>query len=201
VLSGLQKEEGRLKEQMRKQEKQRHDLDAAIRKAIETELKASRRLPAPPKARSRSPPEARELSADFEKNKSKLPWPVEKGVITSRFGRQPHPVLKGITIDNSGIDISTEKNATVRAVFRGEVSSVIVIPGAGKAVIVSHGAYRSVYSNLREVGVNKGQKVETKQSVGTVMTTDEGNVAHLELWKITADGMVKVDPAQWLFRE
>ncbi len=200
ALAGLKKEEGRLKDQMRKQEKQRRDLDAAIRKAIEAELKAQQKAAGTAKGVFTLTPEAKELGADFEKNKGRLPWPVEKGTITSSFGRQPHPVLKGITIDNSGIDITTEKNAVVRAVFRGEVSSVIVIPGAGKAVIVSHGAYRSVYSNLREVSVSKGQKIETKQAVGTVMTTDEGNVAHLELWKITAEGMVKVDPGLWLFR-
>ena len=203
ALAGLKKEEGRLKEQMRKQEKQKRDLDSAIRKAIEAELK--------PKTGSGSAkggaldlsltPEARQLGADLEKSKGKLPWPVERGVITSNFGKQPHPVLKGITIENNGVDITTEKNAAVRAVFRGEVSSVIVIPGAGKAVIVSHGAYRTVYSNLREAVVSKGQKVETKQTLGTVMITDEGNIAHLEVWKITADGMTKVDPALWLFRQ
>jgi len=78
---------------------------------------------------------------------------------------------------------------------------VIVIPGAGKAVIVSHGAYRTVYSNLREVSVSKGQKVETKGTVGTVLTDDNGSVAHVEIWKITAEGLIKVDPGPWLFRD
>lgn len=205
ALTNLKKEEGRLRETQKKQESQRRDLDVAIRKAIEAELK--------PKAKAGSKagttakldltltPEAKELNADFEKNKGKLPWPVEKGVITSRFGKQPHPVLPGIVIENNGIDITTEKNASVRALFRGEVSSVIVIPGAGKAVILSHGVYRTVYSNLREVSVAKGQKVDTKQNVGTVLTDDNGSVAHVELWKITAEGLVKVDPGPWLFRD
>ncbi|MEZ4789720.1 MAG: peptidoglycan DD-metalloendopeptidase family protein [Flavobacteriales bacterium] len=205
ALTNLKKEEGRLRETQKKQENQRRDLDVAIRKAIEAELK--------PKAKAGSKagttakldltltPEAKELNADFEKNKGKLPWPVEKGVITSRFGKQPHPVLPGIVIENNGIDITTEKNASVRALFRGEVSSVIVIPGAGKAVILSHGIYRTVYSNLREVSVAKGQKVDTKQNVGTVLTDENGSVAHVELWKITAEGLVKVDPGPWLFRD
>ncbi len=192
TLSTLKKEEGRLKETQRKQENQRRDIDAAIRKAIENELKpkatASSKPGAPAKLDLSLTPEAKELNTDFEKNKGKLPWPVEKGVITSRFGKQAHPVLKGIVIENNGIDITTEKNASVRALFRGEVSSVIVIPGAGKAVIVSHGAYRTVYSNLREASVSKGQKVETKQHVGTVLTDDNGSVAHVEVWKITAEG-------------
>ena len=200
ALASLKKEESKLKATQKKQESQRKELDQAIRKAIEAELK--------PKAGTTGgkldltlTPEAKELNADFEKNRGKLPWPVEKGIVTSRFGKQKHPVLPDIWIDNNGIDITTEKGAAVRALFRGEVSSVIVIPGAGKAVIVSHGAYRSVYSNLREVSVSKGDKVETKQALGTVLTEDDGSKAHVEIWKITADGLVKVDPSLWLFSE
>lgn len=204
TLNTLKREEGRLRETQRKQENQRRDLDKAIRRAIEAELKPKPRAGADParpgKMELTLTPEARELNADFEKNKGKLPWPVEKGVITGRFGKQAHPVLAGIVIDNNGIDITTEKGAGVRALFRGEVSSVIVLPGAGKAVIVSHGAYRTVYSNLASVSVSKGQKLETKQNLGTVLTGDEGAVAHIEVWKITADGLVNVDPAAWIYK-
>ena len=210
ALASLKKEEGRLKETQRRQQKQRNDLDAAIRKAIEESMRKETKPATKGASKGTSgsaaklevtlTPEAKELNADFEKNKGKLPWPVEKGVITSRYGKQPHPVLPGIVIENNGIDITTEKGAGVRAVFRGEVSSVIVIPGAGKAVIVSHGAYRTVYSNLRDVSVVKGQKVETKQVVGTVLTDDNGSVAHIEIWKITSEGLVKVDPALWIYR-
>ncbi len=205
ALANLKKEEGRLRETQKKQQNQRRELDAAIRKAIEAEIKPKPKPGAKPGTSAKLDisltPEAKVLNADFEKNKGKLPWPVEKGVITSRFGKQPHPVLPGIVIENNGIDITTEKNASVRALFRGEVSSVIVIPGAGKAVIVSHGIYRTVYSNLREVTVAKGQKVDTKQTLGTVLTDDNGSVAHVELWKISADGLIKVDPGPWLFRD
>lgn len=203
ALSALRKEEGRLRETQKKQERQRKDLEAAIRKAIEAAVKpkgAPSGAGKPAKLDITLTPEAQELNSDFEKNKGKLPWPVEKGVITGRFGKQPHPVLKGIVIDNNGIDITTEKGASVRAVFRGEVSSVIVLPGAGKAVIVSHGAYRTVYSNLGSVSVAKGQKVDTKQNVGTVLSGEDGAVAHIEVWKITADGLVNVDPALWIYR-
>ncbi|MBP6311118.1 MAG: peptidoglycan DD-metalloendopeptidase family protein [Flavobacteriales bacterium] len=202
ALSSLKKEEGKLRETQKKQENKRKELDRAIRKAIEESMK--------PKAGSTAAksgkldltltPEAKELNEDFVKNKGKLPWPVEKGVITSRFGKQAHPVIAGIQIDNSGIDITTEIGAPVRALFRGEVSSVIVLPGAGKAVIVSHGAYRTVYSNLREASVAKGQNVDTKQTIGTVLNGDNGSVAHIEIWKITANGLEKTDPAPWLYR-
>lgn len=205
ALNSLRKEESRLRETQRKQEGQRRELEAAIRKAIEEAVKpkagAKDASGRPAKLDITLTPEARELSNDFEKNRGKLPWPVEKGVITGRYGKQPHPVLKGIVIDNNGIDITTEKGAGVRAVFRGEVTSVIVLPGAGKAVIVSHGAYRTVYSNLASVSVAKGQKLDTKQAIGTVLTDDHGSVAHIEVWKITAEGLVNVDPAQWLYRQ
>jgi septal ring factor EnvC (AmiA/AmiB activator) len=212
TLESLRKEENKLRETMRKQEKKRTDLAAQIRKAIEAEVRKSSK-PAktgsgskPAKAGGKleleMTPEARDLNADFEKNKGRLPWPVAKGTITSTFGKHPHPVLRGITIENNGIDISCEKGANVRAMFRGEVSLVMVIPGAGKAVMVSHGAYRSVYSNLREVTVNKGQKVDTKANVGVVMTDEDGSTAHVEIWKITSDGdLIKVDPAAWIYRE
>lgn len=209
ALKGLKQEEGRLRAELGKQEKQRADLAAAIRKAIEEEIIRSNKAKAAAsasKSTSKSTaftmtPEAKELNSDFEKNKGKLPWPVEKGTITSGFGKQPHPVLKGITIENNGLDIGCEPGATVRAIFRGEVSSVIVIPGAGKALILSHGAYRTVYSNLRDVLVNKGDKVETKQSVGVVMSDEGTSTAHIEIWRITGDGkLVKVDPATWILR-
>lgn len=207
TLAGLKKEEGRLKETLRKQEKQRTELAAAIRKSIESEIRkgdkgvTTRPSTSGGKLELALTPEAKELNADFEKNKGKLPWPVEKGTITSGFGKQPHPVLRGITIENNGIDIGCEKGAPVRAMFRGEVSSVIVIPGAGKAVVVSHGAYRTVYSNLRDVNVNKGDKVDTKQTVGVVMTEDGESTAHVEIWKITSDGqLAKVDPATWIYQ-
>ena len=202
ALAGLQKEEGRLKDQMRKQEKQRTDLAARIKRLIEEEVgkTGGTKKNAAGKTIFTLTPEAKLLGADFEKNRGKLPWPVEKGVICSGFGKQPHPVLKGIVIENNGIDVCTEKGATVRAIFKGEVSSIIVIPGAGKAVVVNHGVYRTVYSNLREASVSKGQKLETKSNVGTVMTEEGRSVAHIEIWKITSEGLVKVDPAPWLFK-
>lgn len=214
-LSSLKKEEGRLRETLRKQNRKKSDLEAAIRKAIAEEIRKS--APARPAGIGGSAakggatparpaltltPEARELGADFEKNKGRLPWPVEKGTITSRYGRQPHPVLRGIEINNNGLDFACEKGASVRAVFRGEVSSIIVIPGAGKAVVVNHGAYRTVYSNLRDTAVSKGQKVDTKQPVGVVMTDEDGSTAHIEVWRITAEGdMMTVDPALWIYRD
>ena len=213
TLSSLRKEEDKLRATLRKQQSKRENLAAEIRKAIEAEVRKSTK-PAKAGASGGSSakgsgkmelsltPEARELGSDFEKNKGKLPWPVAKGTITEGYGEHEHPVLRGVKTYNNGIDISCEKGASVRAIFRGEVSSVIVIPGAGKAVVLSHGAYRTVYSNLREASVSKGQKVLTKGTVGTVMTDEDGSTAHIEIWKITSAGdLVKVDPGAWIYRD
>lgn len=147
-------------------------------------------------------PEIEPESAEFEKNRGSLPWPVEKGEITNYFGRNPHPTLAGVFTNNNGIDIGTAKGANVRSVFNGKVTSVFVIPNAGKCVIVSHGAYRTVYANLAEVTVSKGQEVKTKQTLGKLLPNENGGLseAHFEIWKVTSTDMEKQNPTLWLFR-
>jgi murein hydrolase activator len=136
------------------------------------------------------------LSQSFVSNQGKLPWPLEKGVVTSTFGVHPHPVLTDIKVKNDGIDISTDAGAKARAVFDGKVTGIINIPGANKAVIVRHGEYLTVYSNLSEVYVSTGDKVKTKQSIGLIYTdTDESKTElKFEVWY----GKTLVDPLTWL---
>ena len=110
-------------------------------------------------------PEAQKLSENFEANRARLPWPVAEGVITSSFGEHEHPILKGVKVKNNGVDIATKQGAQVRSVFEGEVSGVVSIPGAGKAVIIRHGDYLSVYSNLSESFVQKGDKLKPNNSL------------------------------------
>ena len=137
---------------------------------------------------------------NFVINKGKLPWPVEKGTITVNYGKNAHPTLPNVYTQNNGIDISTPKNAVVRSIFDGEVTSVINIPGAGKVVIIKHGNYRSVYSNLQDVYVTKGAKVKTKTPVGSLLPTKDGNisVAHFEIHEVK-DGLVnQLNPNLWM---
>jgi murein DD-endopeptidase MepM/ murein hydrolase activator NlpD len=144
-------------------------------------------------------PEAKKLSAGFANNKGKLPWPVASGKIISSFGDHPHPELKGIIIHNNGVDIRTSRSSEARSIFSGEVSGVINIPGANSAVIIRHGEYLSVYSNLEAIYVKKGDKVSTKQSIGRVYNDPDSKAGevHLEIWK----GTSKLDPAKWLARK
>jgi septal ring factor EnvC (AmiA/AmiB activator) len=143
-------------------------------------------------------PETKLASADFEKNKGALPWPVSSGVITSRFGRQAHPSLAGIEVNNNGLDFITEKNSSVLAVFAGTVTSVFSIPGAGTNIIVTHGMYKTVYSGLDGVSVKVGDKVSLKQKLGTVMFDGEENTLHFEVWKIGSEGGAAQNPEFWL---
>lgn len=137
-------------------------------------------------------PEAAKLSNDFLGNKGRLPWPVANGGVTQGFGMYS---AGGIKNDNKGIDIKTGEGANVRAVFNGEVNSVTNIGGT-YFVLIKHGEYFTVYSNLRSVAVSKGQRVSTKQILGSVATdNDTGlSIAHFELWK----GSDAVNPSTWL---
>ena len=141
-------------------------------------------------------PEEKVVSDNFTNNKGKLPWPVERGAITGYFGEHPHPVLDGIKVKNNGIDISTTAGSSARAVLSGTVSSVVTITNNNMAVIIRHGEFFTVYSNLESVQVNKNQSVSTKQSIGIVYTNaDEGKTElHFEVWQ----GKVICNPAEWL---
>lgn len=136
------------------------------------------------------------LSNDFVSNKAKLPWPVERGHIISNFGKHPHPTVPEVIVENNGIDIKTTDNASVRSLFAGKVISVFYMPFNQNSVIIKHGEYFTVYSNLKSVSVSPNTEVSTKQAIGTAFTNaDDGlSMVHIEIWK----GKAKMDPALWL---
>ena len=199
-LADLKQEERSLKQKLQKQKEERERLSAAIQKIIEEEIRLAREKSGT--STFELTPEAQALSEDFESNRGKLPWPVERGVLTGKFGEHPHPVLAGIKVTNNGVDIATDKSEPVRAVFEGKVTSIFSIPGAGQNVIISHGAYRMVYANLSKVFVDKGQSVSVKDPIGQILTdgNEQKAEAHLEIWKITNDGTVKQNPEVWLYQ-
>ncbi len=140
-------------------------------------------------------PEAQKLSSDFESNKNNLPWPVERGTLTEKFGTHAHPTLKGVMVNNNGVDIQTSPNSPVRAVFKGTVKSIFSIPGMGKIVLISHGKYYTAYAKLASINVKEGQEVDTRETIGTVLTNDdEVTEVHFELWKVQE----KQNPEYWL---
>ena len=199
TFSKLKAEEKKYKSILALQQKKKNKIARAIRKAIEEEIAATIKKSDNSFTLS---PEGNSLSKTFTSNKGKLPWPVLKGEITGRYGKHRHDVVSTATVDNNGIDITTEKKAKIRAVFNGKVTSVLIIPGAGKVVMVSHGNYRTVYANLKEVYVKKGDLVKTKQPIGQLLSSEKSNVseAHFEIWKINSSGLTTENPSNWIYK-
>ena len=141
-------------------------------------------------------PAEKTLSSSFVANKGKLPWPVERGVISSSYGKHASAVSSKVTVTNNGIDIATTAGANARAVFDGEVTSVTKLTGSNTVVIIRHGEYFTVYSNLENVSVKRGDKVKTKQNIGKVHTnqTENKTELHFELLKETQ----RQNPSNWL---
>ena len=140
-------------------------------------------------------PEVGGLSGDFLANKGRLPWPVAKGRVVSHFGNNSHPILTNITTVNSGVDISTGKGSSAKAIFEGTVSFVMPIAGGNKSVLVSHGTYYTVYTNLSSVNVSKGDKVGRGQLLGLIDTAPSGEtIMNFQVWS----GTTKLNPAHWI---
>ena len=195
-LEKIKRNENKLAEELEKNNAERREIAKAVKKAIEDEIKALEKLK---KAKFSLTPEGLAMSKSFNKNKGKLIWPVERGEITSKYGRHQHHVVSTAFVDNNGIDITTSKNANVRSVFEGKVTSVLIIPGAGRVVMVSHGEYRTVYANLQEVYVKKGDIVKPKENLGKLLAKESGiSESHFEIWRILSSGMNTVNPSLWL---
>ena len=204
VVSNLKKKERLLRAEIKKKEKESKRIKRIIDKIIAEETERKRRLEEEAKKKGKPKfavtPEETLISENFGNNMGKFPWPTERGIVTSSYGEHAHPVLKGIKTYNNGIDISTTKGSTVRAIFKGEVRDVWSIQGKNMAVIIKHGDYFSVYQNLRDVKVRTGDVVTSKQEIGTVFTdANDGNktVLHIEIWK----GSKSQNPQKWLARK
>jgi len=200
-LKTLKQKEKELKSKLKKKEDEARILKKKIEAAIAAEInksavKSNKTVTSTTTVKNVLTPEEKVVSDNFMSNKGKLPWPVERGAITGSFGEHPHPVLDGIKVKNNGIDISTTIGASARAVLNGTVSSIVTITNNNTAVIIRHGEFFTVYSNLESVSVSKNQSVSIKQNIGVVYTnTDEGKTElHFEVWQ----GKVICNPAEWL---
>ncbi len=210
LLEELKGDEARLAHDLEDKQAAANKLNKAIEKVIRDEMERIRReeraaasaaasaptTPGKAPAKPSATPEAASISSEFQGNRGQLPWPVKDGVITGRFGRQPHPTIPNIEIVNNGIDIQTDKGAQVRSVFEGTVVGTQFIPGFDYMVILQHGSYYTVYSNLEEVSVKKGDKVAIKQGLGRVSTDAKTNTSevHFEIWK----EKTRLNPQEWV---
>ncbi len=185
VVKALEKEEKNLKKDLAETKKAITRLDKLIDEILREEMARA--------ARGKSG-DAVALSNSFEENRSKFPWPAA-GFISQKFGRQNHPVLKGIVIQNDGVNIQTKENEKVKCIFSGEVRKVAFIPTFGTTVIINHGEYYTVYTGLKDVSVKSGQKVGINQEIGKVLSNAEGiSELRFQIRKNTT----ALDPQAWL---
>ncbi len=217
ALGELKKKEGSLRTEQQKQQRIANELNKRIEQLIADEIrkqeaKSKKEQPIasdePAKTGTKKPATGSEntltkeqklISGNFAANSGRLPWPAERGFISGKFGIQPHPVLKYVTINNKGIYIQTPTGTQARAVFEGLVSKVFTVSGSNYAIIVQHGQYWTVYSNIVDVSVRVGQKVSAKQNLGRVFTdTDNDNKTELyfQIWK---DRNI-LNPESWIAR-
>lgn len=199
LMATIRKREGEFASQIRSKQNEIDEIDRAIDKMIrESIAKANKESGSTSRSTYELTPAAKALAADFNNNKGKLPWPVQSGVVTMRFGKQPHPVVKSVMVNNNGVRIDTDKGGKARAVFNGTVSEVQAVKGANQAVMVRHGDYITIYNNLEEVFVKRGDKVTTEQEIGRVATsrTTGKTTLHFLLYKNDQ----KMDPADWIYR-
>jgi septal ring factor EnvC (AmiA/AmiB activator) len=188
-LKDLKSREKQLKSDLRKKNKQKEKLQRQIEKILAEEARKAKEFDLTP--------EQILVSNKFEENKGRLPWPVLKGVVYSSFGEHAHPVLKGIKTRNDGIDIVTKEGSNARVIFEGEIRSVISVPGSANfAVLVKHGTFFSLYSNLEKVFVNPGDKVGIRQEIGKISKDEKDNTTKLQfqIWQSTN----KLNPVNWL---
>ncbi len=186
--------------QIRKKQQEADRIDEEIDRIIKATIAASNKKAGKSSSLNTFAltPAGRALAKDFESNKGKLDWPVEKGLVTLRYGTQPHPINKNLTIRSNGVRIATERGAKVRSVFNGEVTAVIAIKNANTVVMVQHGNYFTAYKNLGRVYVKKGDKVTTKQDLGEVFTNSSNGETILS-FSIFKENATQ-NPASWIYK-
>jgi len=199
LITTLRKDESKYKKAIAKKQKENNRIDQQIEKLIKDAIaKENKKFGKKSSSKTFSlTPEAKKLAANFTTNKGKLPWPVKTGRVILKFGKQPHPTVPGIYTQSSGVKIITTKNSIARAVFNGTVSQVQVVKGGNKAVLIRHGNYLTIYFNLINVSIKKGDKVNTNTPIGKVATNSEGKtIIKFLLYK----NSTKLNPAHWIYK-
>jgi len=201
IMKAIKKDINKHTAQIRKKQKQARAIDREIDKIIKDAIASSNKKAGNTSTKSSSTfaltPENKKLAADFLNNKGKLNWPVEKGLVKVKYGLQRHPLDASLTINSSGVRIATEKDASVRAIFKGEVLRVKVQKRGNPSILIKHGNYISVYHNLKKVYVKEGDVIVTKQEIGEVFTNRDGEtLLYFRLYKNDK----AVNPADWIYK-
>ena len=199
LIKTLEQKQTSLASQILKKEKQQKAIDREINRLIREAIAASNKaLGKKRKKTFQLTPEAKLIADNFKANKGRLPWPLEKGVVVQGFGRQRHPVVKTTTIQSNGVILATEPLAQVRAVFEGEVMSVIVIKGSNPSVLIRHGNFITLYTNLAKLYVTKGEKVNAKQAIGEVFTNQQTGKTQFQFGIF--NNVDALNPKEWVYQ-
>lgn len=206
LLSQVQKRESKYKRQIRQFIRDEEKINAQIDKLIRDAIAASNKKTNPTGSAKKSTktasfaltPEAKVLADKFTSNKGKLPWPVEKGFVSMYYGKQPHSVVKSLTIQSNGVRITTNKGSKARSVFDGTVLAILVSTGNKRAVLVQHGNYITAYKNLEKLYVEKGDKVKTNEELGTIFTDKITGKTILEF--MLSKNTKTENPKSWIYR-
>ena len=198
VISFLLKKRKNLSAQINLKQKQAKEIDNEIEKLIKQAILVSKKN----SKKSNSvvfdlTPEAKLIANNFKSNKGRLPWPLEKGVVIQRFGKQPHPVVRTTTIQSNGVTIATKPNSIVRSVFDGEVMAILVYKGSNPSVLIRHGNYISAYKNLGRVDVKKGERIKAKQKIGKVFTNQKSGKSTMQF--SIFNNAVPENPKNWIY--
>ena len=188
MLNQLKTKEKDLSKQLKQQQKKAAELNRKIDEMVRKETEKA--------SKTTLTKEQKLLAGGFEANKGRLPWPVEKGMISGHFGKQQHPLYTQVTLDNKGIYLQTTAGAKARAVYKGEVTSCFMVANT-YAVIIQHGNYRTVYSNLNKLNVKQGDIVDTKQAIGTIFTDPEQDQKTELYFQIYKDRTI-LNPESWI---
>jgi septal ring factor EnvC (AmiA/AmiB activator) len=199
LIKSLRRKERSLAAQISKKEKEARAIDREIDRLIRSAIAASNKAAGKTgKKTFELTPEAKLIAANFEANRGRLPWPLDKGVVIQGFGRQRHPVVKTTTIQSNGVTIATAPATQVRAVFEGEVMSVVTFKGSNPSVLIRHGNYITVYKNLGKLYVKKGDKVKAKEAIGEVFTNQQTGKTEIQF---SIFNNVKVlNPKGWIYQ-
>jgi len=195
MIVEIRSDEKRFINQIKIKQKQTQEIDKQIEKII---AEATARAKNKNLEEFNLTAEAKLISKKFNENKGKLPWPVEKGVVILKYGRQPHPIVKTTTIQSNGVRILTSKNQEVRSIFDGKIYSIIVSKNGSHAILIQHGNFFSVYKNLTEIYVKKGEIIETKQAIGKLNTNKSTGQTILN-FSIFKDGVTQ-NPSAWIYK-
>jgi len=205
LLSQVKSKESKYKKQIRGFIREEAKIEAQIEKIIRDAIAASKKATNTSSGNSNSASsgfaltaEAKALAAEFNQNKGKLPWPVEKGYVSTYYGNQPHAVVKSLTIKSNGVRITTGEESKARAVFDGTVLSVQVMSGNKKMVLIQHGNYITVYKNLVNLKVKTGDKVKTKQEIGSIFT--DKITGKTILGFVLSKNTKTENPRNWIYR-